>query len=126
MSLPGGAVVVEDAALEVRAGQVISLLGPSGAGKTTVLRAIFSPEKVTEGGFRVQWSEREFRPSLPSSRSGERFSITSTLPRTSLLPRREAGFVASRRRGSVRSISTKNSLSRAEALLFSATVGLSE
>ena len=44
----GGQAVVNDFSLEVQNGEMISLLGPSGAGKTTVLKTVaglIQPEK---------------------------------------------------------------------------------
>ena len=40
---------VEDASLEVRRGEVLTLLGPSGCGKTTTLRMVVGLERVTHG-----------------------------------------------------------------------------
>ena len=38
----GARTVIQDMDLDVRDGELVSLLGPSGAGKTTILKAITS------------------------------------------------------------------------------------
>ena len=45
----GSVHAVEDASLEVRRGEVLTLLGPSGCGKTTTLRMVVGLERVTHG-----------------------------------------------------------------------------
>ena len=45
----GSVHAVEDATLEVRRGEVLTLLGPSGCGKTTTLRMVVGLERVTSG-----------------------------------------------------------------------------
>lgn len=59
VALPGGTPVVDDAALEIRAGEIVSILGPSGGGKSTLLRALLDPRALRAQGFSVRWSERE-------------------------------------------------------------------
>ena len=49
----GGRVVVDDVTLRVPAGTVTGLLGPSGGGKSTVLRAIVGAQIVAGGEVRV-------------------------------------------------------------------------
>ena len=45
----GGETVVNDFNLEVRNGEMVSLLGPSGTGKTTVLKTIAGLIKPSKG-----------------------------------------------------------------------------
>ncbi|MEI8256034.1 MAG: ABC transporter permease [Deltaproteobacteria bacterium] len=58
VALPGGDVVVSHADLDLAAGEVVALVGPSGAGKTTILRAILYPEDLREAGYTVTTARR--------------------------------------------------------------------
>lgn len=49
----GGVRVLDGVSLSVRAGSVTGLLGPSGAGKTTLMRAIVGVQRLTRGTVRV-------------------------------------------------------------------------
>jgi ABC-2 type transport system ATP-binding protein len=49
----GGAVMLEDTTLTVRRQEIFGLLGPSGAGKTSLLRAIALPESAHAGSIRL-------------------------------------------------------------------------
>ena len=46
---PNGAVALENINLEINTGEFITLVGPSGAGKTTLTKFLLSEEKPTEG-----------------------------------------------------------------------------
>ncbi len=46
-------VALDDVSLELAAGQVIGLIGPSGAGKTTLIRAIVGRQKIAKGTIEV-------------------------------------------------------------------------
>jgi peptide/nickel transport system ATP-binding protein len=64
---PGGPPVLVDVDLEVRAGEVVGICGPSGQGKTTLLRALAGlhrPESgaVRLGGVEVWQGRRPHRP----------------------------------------------------------------
>ncbi|NJO23132.1 MAG: ABC transporter ATP-binding protein, partial [Sphingomonadales bacterium] len=49
--------------LEVRAGEIVSLIGANGAGKTTLLRAISGVQPITTGSVRLQNEPIERLPS---------------------------------------------------------------
>src|SRR5436190_6217534 len=51
--LPDGRPLIEDLTLEVAPGQVVVLLGGSGAGKSTFARVLFEREELERGGFEV-------------------------------------------------------------------------
>ena len=59
VALPGGAGVVDGASFELQEGEIVSLLGPSGGGKSTLLRALLDPKGLRAQGFSVSYGERE-------------------------------------------------------------------
>jgi ABC-type nitrate/sulfonate/bicarbonate transport system ATPase subunit/ABC-type transporter Mla maintaining outer membrane lipid asymmetry permease subunit MlaE len=59
VALPTGATVVQSARISVTAGTVVTILGPSGAGKTTILRALLSPDELRRDGYMVGWQSRQ-------------------------------------------------------------------
>jgi len=62
----GSAVAVEDVTFEVRAGTLMALLGPSGGGKSTVLRIIAGLETASDG--RVEIGGRDVTNLPPAGR----------------------------------------------------------
>ena len=46
---PNGAVALENINLEIASGEFVTLIGPSGAGKTTLTKMILAEEEPTEG-----------------------------------------------------------------------------
>jgi ABC-type Fe3+/spermidine/putrescine transport system ATPase subunit len=58
----GREVVVADFDLEVRDGEMVSLLGPSGAGKTTVLKAVAGLVPLASGAIRIDGSPVQHLP----------------------------------------------------------------
>jgi ABC-type nitrate/sulfonate/bicarbonate transport system ATPase subunit/ABC-type transporter Mla maintaining outer membrane lipid asymmetry permease subunit MlaE len=52
--LPSGERLLDDVALQVAPGEVVVLLGGSGAGKSTFARVLFEPEALAADGFDVQ------------------------------------------------------------------------
>lgn len=49
----GGRLVVPDLALRVPAGQIVGMLGPSGGGKSTVMRAVVGVQRIEGGDIEV-------------------------------------------------------------------------
>ena len=50
----GAEPVVEDASLEVEAGQFVSLVGPSGSGKSSILRAVMGLQAPVDGQVKLE------------------------------------------------------------------------
>jgi putative ATP-binding cassette transporter len=69
LSLPGGRVLVEDAALRLETGEAVLITGPSGSGKSTLFRAFAGIWPFGRGGVRVPDGARALflpqRPYLP-------------------------------------------------------------
>lgn len=59
VALPGGAVLVKGLSLDLAPGSVTTLLGPSGAGKTTIIRALLDPDDLRSAGYTVTFADRQ-------------------------------------------------------------------
>ena len=55
--LPDGGVLIDDASLALAPGEVVVLLGGSGAGKSTFARVLFERDELAEAGFEVVTTE---------------------------------------------------------------------
>src|SRR3712207_3421078 len=53
----GAEPVLEGASLEIQAGQFVSLVGPSGSGKSSLLRAIMGLQAISDGRIETQGLE---------------------------------------------------------------------
>lgn len=63
----GDHVVLDDINLAIDDGQVVSILGPSGGGKTTLLNALLGITEATSG--QIVWDGRDFTH-LPMEKRG--------------------------------------------------------
>lgn len=61
IALPSGTPILAPCDVELFAGQVVVLLGPSGGGKTTIARALLFPDELRAQGYRLEWAERALR-----------------------------------------------------------------
>ena len=66
VTFEGGVVAVDDATLEIPAGEFLVLVGPSGCGKSTLLRMIAGLEEVTGG--QISIGERDVTDLAPKDR----------------------------------------------------------
>ena len=66
----GPSRVLHGVSLEAKAGEVVSLLGRNGAGKSTTLKAIMSLVEVTEGAVRFDGRDITRTPTHEISRLG--------------------------------------------------------
>ena len=77
----GGTLVLDGLSLDVPAGQVTGLLGPSGGGKSTVMRAIVGVQKIESGTVevlgRAAGAPRAPLASSPTRRKAPRPTTTS-------------------------------------------------
>ncbi len=66
----GASVVVQGISLEVKRGEIVSLLGRNGAGKTTTLRSIMGLTPARSGSIRFNGTEIAGRPPFEIARRG--------------------------------------------------------
>ncbi len=67
---PGNVVALEDASLQVRAGEVHCLLGANGAGKSTLLKIIAGAHSLTRGTLMLDGTACRFRTPLDAAEAG--------------------------------------------------------
>jgi branched-chain amino acid transport system ATP-binding protein len=65
----GGVVALDDAAIELRAGEVLGLVGPNGAGKTTLVDLISGSQTATSGTLQMEGRPLE-GPASKRARAG--------------------------------------------------------
>ena len=66
---PEGAAVFDHASLQAKAGEIVALVGPSGGGKTTLLRILLGLVAPQEGVARVSGGDEVTAPLSPATRS---------------------------------------------------------
>jgi branched-chain amino acid transport system ATP-binding protein len=75
--------VLKSVSFEVKAGEVVALVGSNGAGKTTLLRALSGVQPITGGeihflGERIERTPPHRRPSSGETTRSQRTEIAST------------------------------------------------
>lgn len=89
----GGRLVVHDVSLEVNRREIVSLIGPNGSGKTTMVRAILGLVPLAKGrlttlpGVRIGYVPQRFEPDPVLPMSVDRFLALGTAGKR---PRRQA------------------------------------
>jgi ABC-type sugar transport system ATPase subunit len=66
----GGITAIEDFSLDVRAGEVVALVGDNGAGKSTLIKMIAGAHKPTTGTIRIDGEEVSFADASQSQSKG--------------------------------------------------------
>lgn len=66
----GRSVVVEDVSIDVKAGQVVCVMGRNGAGKTTLLKAIIGVLGIQSGSVYFNGVDVSHKPSFARARAG--------------------------------------------------------
>jgi len=75
----GGVVALDDARLEVSAGEIVGLVGPNGSGKTTLLSCIAGSLQVTAGS--ISFDDADITRSAPHHRAHVGISRTFQVPK---------------------------------------------
>ncbi|MGF1663067.1 MAG: ABC transporter ATP-binding protein [Kineosporiaceae bacterium] len=119
---PGGPVLLRDVDLRVGSGELVAVLGPSGVGKSTLLRALagLHPPEAGSGGLHVAgepvpWSAR--RRTRPTA-----LALVGQDPRAELNPARRAGDAVLRPLRTLRGL--RGRAARVEAVALLTAVGL--
>src|SRR5579862_4292564 len=95
----GSQIVLERINLEVAAGTFLSVVGPSGAGKTTFLRLILGEERPTRGALFIDGAPL---PAEPGPDRGVVFQRYSVFPHMTVLKNVMFGLECSGRRANAR------------------------
>jgi len=119
----GNQVVLERINLEIASGTFLSVVGPSGAGKTTFLRLILGQERPTQGQV---FLDGESFPAEPGPDRGIVFQRYSVFPHLTVLGNVLLGYEFAERRFSARLLGAarRKALEHSRALIDA--VGLSE
>src|SRR5437660_10088710 len=79
-----GVVALQDVSLELRAGEVLALLGENGAGKSTLIKVLGGAHLPDAGSLRINGVERQLRNPVEARRAGiavlyQEFNLVATL-----------------------------------------------
>lgn len=89
----GGRIVLSNIDLEIRQGEIVTVVGPNGSGKTTLLRTLIGAQSIGRGQVRR-------KPGLKVGYVPQRLDVDATLPMTVRrfldLPRKVTDEVANR------------------------------
>ena len=66
----GGAICLNDISLAVEKGEIVSIIGSNGAGKTTILRTIAGLKKLTTGEIRLDGKRLDGTPAQTVIKKG--------------------------------------------------------
>ena len=83
----GDFVALEDIDLEIKEGEFVSIVGQSGAGKSTILKLIYAEESPTKGV--VYFSEQPINEISKGQISAHRRSIGTVFQDFKLLPKKD-------------------------------------
>jgi len=77
-----GVIALDDVSLDVRAGEILGLMGENGAGKSTLLKILSGAQPPTSG--RISFDGAEYRPADPNE--AKRAGIVTIYQELSLIP----------------------------------------